>query len=66
MQHTEFSKALNATGRPIWLELCRGYKYDKGQIPSYVAEVIWREGGWIFPSVERGGLRNVALQNETR
>merc|ERR1719305_907172 len=46
-QHTAFSKSLNATGRPIWLELCRGYKYDKGQIPSYVADVAqsWRLTG---------------------
>lgn len=25
-QHSEFSHALNATGRPIFLELCRGYE----------------------------------------
>lgn len=44
-QHTEFSNALNATGRPIWLELCRGYSYTP--IPSYVAEVAqsWRLTG---------------------
>eukprot|EP01083_Nonionella_stella_P033295 91151_1 len=40
-QHTEFSNYLNATGRPIWLELCRGYTYPA---PEYVAEVAnsWR------------------------
>ena len=40
-QHTEFSNALNATGRPIWLELCRGYDYPP---PPYVAKVAnsWR------------------------
>ncbi|EDQ89691.1 uncharacterized protein MONBRDRAFT_32350 [Monosiga brevicollis MX1] len=44
-QHTELSKALNATGRPIWLELCRGYSYDP--IPDYVTEVAqsWRITG---------------------
>jgi len=44
-QHTEFSHALNATGRPIWLELCRGYSYDP--IPPYVAQVAnsWRTTG---------------------
>ena len=46
-QHTAFSKSLNATGRPIWLELCRGYKYDKGQIPSYVADVRLYGGGMV-------------------
>ncbi|EGD81464.1 alpha-galactosidase [Salpingoeca rosetta] len=45
LQHTELSNALNATGRPIWLELCRGYSYDP--IPPYVAEVAqsWRATG---------------------
>jgi len=40
-QHTAFSQALNATDRPIWLELCRGYGYPP---PPYVAEVAqsWR------------------------
>lgn len=35
-QHTEFSNALNGTGRHIWLELCRGYGWPP---PPYVAEV---------------------------
>lgn len=44
-QHTEFSQGLNATGRPIWLELCRGYSYNP--IPDYVAKVAqsWRTTG---------------------
>eukprot|EP00055_Hartaetosiga_balthica_P000470 m.136656 g.136656 ORF g.136656 m.136656 type:complete len:423 (-) comp10805_c0_seq1:58-1326(-) len=44
-QHTALSKALNSTGRPIWLELCRGYSYDP--IPPYVGEVAqsWRITG---------------------
>eukprot|EP00937_MAST-01D_sp_MAST-1D-sp2_P000224 g224.t1 len=44
-QHTNLSHWLNATGRPIWLELCRGYSYDP--IPKYVAEVAnsWRTTG---------------------
>ncbi|XP_062518978.1 uncharacterized protein LOC134194089 isoform X2 [Corticium candelabrum] len=42
--HTEFSKALNATGRPIFLNLCRGYSYPP---PSYTAKVAnsWRVNG---------------------
>eukprot|EP00049_Salpingoeca_infusionum_P006579 m.108745 g.108745 ORF g.108745 m.108745 type:complete len:425 (+) comp13354_c0_seq2:163-1437(+) len=45
VQHTELSNALNATGHPIFLELCRGYSYDP--IPPYVAEVAqsWRVTG---------------------
>jgi len=35
-QHTEFSHALNATGRPFWLELCRGYSYPP---PLYTQQV---------------------------
>eukprot|EP01084_Bolivina_argentea_P123815 219414_1 len=43
-QHTQFSNALNATGRHIWLELCRGYSYPP---PPYVAQVAnsWRISG---------------------
>eukprot|EP01084_Bolivina_argentea_P002905 5416_1 len=43
-QHTQFSNALNATGRPIWLELCRGYSHPP---PPYVAQVAnsWRMTG---------------------
>ena len=43
--HTAFSAAMNATGRPMWLELCRGYSYDP--IPDYVAKVAnsWRTTG---------------------
>ena len=43
-QHTEFSQALNSTGRHIWLELCRGYEYPP---PDYVAKVAnsWRVDG---------------------
>ena len=43
-QHTEFSNALNATGRHFWLELCRGYGYPP---PPYVAQVAqsWRIAG---------------------
>eukprot|EP00045_Choanoeca_perplexa_P003505 m.31525 g.31525 ORF g.31525 m.31525 type:complete len:424 (+) comp12082_c0_seq1:254-1525(+) len=45
LQHTQLSHGLNATGRPIWLELCRGYSYDP--IPEYVTEVAqsWRITG---------------------
>ena len=47
--HRNFSKWLNATGRPMHLELCRGYKHP---IPDYVAEVAnsWRVAGdnWDF------------------
>lgn len=44
-QHTAFSAAMNKTGRPMWLELCRGYSYDP--IPEYVAQVAnsWRTTG---------------------
>ena len=35
-QHTAFSHGLNATGRPVWLELCRGYDYPP---PPYTQEV---------------------------
>eukprot|EP01084_Bolivina_argentea_P085470 154465_1 len=35
-QDTVFSNALNATGRVIWLELCRGYGWPP---PDYVREV---------------------------
>jgi hypothetical protein len=44
MVHTEFSKALNATGRPIFLNLCRGYSYPP---PSYTSAVAnsWRING---------------------
>ncbi|ETO07252.1 hypothetical protein RFI_30140, partial [Reticulomyxa filosa] len=43
-QHTEFSEALNNTGRSMWLELCRGYGYPP---PPYVAQVAnsWRVTG---------------------
>jgi len=43
-QHTAFSHALNATGRHMWLELCRGYSYPP---PPYVAAVAnsWRISG---------------------
>lgn len=39
--HTEFSKALNATGRHIFLNLCRGYSYPP---PPYTVKVAnsWR------------------------
>ena len=39
--HTEFSKGLNATGRPIFLGLCRGYPYPP---PDYTRQVAnaWR------------------------
>lgn len=44
LQHTEFSIALNLTGRPMFLELCRGYWHPA---PPYVAQVAnsWRVGG---------------------
>eukprot|EP01084_Bolivina_argentea_P002914 5432_1 len=44
-EHTEFSNALNATGRHMWLELCRGYSHHP--IPTYVAQVAnsWRVTG---------------------
>jgi alpha-galactosidase len=44
-QHTELSQGLNATGRPIFFELCRGYSYKP--IPEYVAQVAngWRTTG---------------------
>eukprot|EP01012_Entosiphon_sulcatum_P025111 TRINITY_DN3037_c0_g1_i1.p1 TRINITY_DN3037_c0_g1~~TRINITY_DN3037_c0_g1_i1.p1 ORF type:complete len:421 (-),score=56.93 TRINITY_DN3037_c0_g1_i1:47-1213(-) len=44
-QHTQFSKALNSTGRHIHLELCRGYPTPN--IPPYVVEVAnsWRITG---------------------
>jgi alpha-galactosidase len=43
--HGNLSAALNATGHPIWLELCRGYSYNP--IPGYVAAVAqsWRTTG---------------------
>eukprot|EP01084_Bolivina_argentea_P002906 5417_1 len=43
-QHTEFSNDLNATGRHVFLELCRGYGYPP---PPYVAQVAnsWRITG---------------------
>eukprot|EP00053_Salpingoeca_punica_P007121 m.65832 g.65832 ORF g.65832 m.65832 type:complete len:421 (-) comp14009_c0_seq1:350-1612(-) len=43
--HSNFSHWLNATGRPMWLELCRGY--DHPLIPPYVAQVAqsWRVTG---------------------
>jgi len=48
--HRNFSHWLNATGRPMHLELCRGY--EKHPIPDYVAEVAqsWRVAGdnWDF------------------
>ncbi|XP_065845536.1 uncharacterized protein [Oscarella lobularis] len=42
--HTEFSKGLNATGRPIFLGLCRGYPYPP---PDYTRQVAnaWRVNG---------------------
>ena len=41
--HTNFSRAMNATGRSMHLELCRGYPYPPAT-PRYVAEVAnsWR------------------------
>jgi alpha-galactosidase len=41
--HTNFSHALNATGRSMHLELCRGYPYPP-DTPAYVAQVAnsWR------------------------
>ena len=41
LQHTEFSNALNATGRPIWFEICRGYGYPP---PEYLVNISnsWR------------------------
>ena len=44
-EHTEFSQALNNTGRHMWLELCRGYSHNP--IPPYVAQVAnsWRVTG---------------------
>lgn len=44
LQHTEFSQALNATGRHIFLELCRGYSLPP---PAYCPEVAqsWRVTG---------------------
>jgi len=44
-QHTEFSNDLNATGRPIWFELCRGYSQPVP--PPYTAQVAqsWRSTG---------------------
>ena len=42
--HTNFSHWMNATGRPMWLELCRGYSHP---LPDYVAKVAqsWRATG---------------------
>ena len=44
VMHSNFSQWLNATGRPIHLELCRGYDYPP---PPYVADVAqsWRVSG---------------------
>jgi hypothetical protein len=41
--HTNFSHAMNATGRSMHLELCRGYPYPPAT-PEYVAKVAnsWR------------------------
>eukprot|EP01006_Ploeotia_vitrea_P050618 TRINITY_DN67478_c3_g19_i1.p1 TRINITY_DN67478_c3_g19~~TRINITY_DN67478_c3_g19_i1.p1 ORF type:complete len:416 (+),score=48.85 TRINITY_DN67478_c3_g19_i1:34-1281(+) len=43
-QHTEFSNAMNETGRHMWLELCRGYPHPP---PPYTREVAqsWRATG---------------------
>lgn len=42
-QHTEFSQALNATGRHIYLELCRGYNFPSEPYCPEVAQA-WRVG----------------------
>jgi len=44
--HIAFGKALNATGRPIWLELCRG-TYETEDHYGYAASIAqsWRSDG---------------------
>jgi len=44
--HLEFGKALNQTGRPIWLELCRG-SYETQNHYGYASSVAqsWRSSG---------------------
>eukprot|EP00039_Didymoeca_costata_P009107 m.120525 g.120525 ORF g.120525 m.120525 type:complete len:443 (+) comp14365_c0_seq1:108-1436(+) len=45
--HTNFSHWLNQTGRPMHLELCRGYTMGPGSISAYVSKVAqsWRVAG---------------------
>ena len=45
--YSNFSKWLNATGRPMHLELCRGYKQGPGELSEYVPKVSqsWRVAG---------------------
>eukprot|EP01084_Bolivina_argentea_P003389 6352_1 len=61
-QQTEFSQALNKTGRHMWLELCRGYAYPP---PPFVAEIAnsWRITGdhydyWNVGTPAGHGTRN--------
>jgi len=44
--HVEFGKALNATGRPIWLELCRGTYMTENHY-GYAESIAqsWRSSG---------------------
>jgi len=44
--HVEFAKALNATGRPIWLELCRGtYMTENHYGYAFNVSQSWRSSG---------------------
>lgn len=59
--HTNFSKWLNATGRPIHLELCRGYATGPGKISGYVSKVAqsWRVAGDNRDDWEGGTARTI-------
>jgi len=61
--HSNFSKWLNATGRPIHLELCRGYTTGPGKISSYVSKVAqsWRVTGDIHDDWESGTASTIEL-----
>ena len=61
--HRNFSHWMNATGRPMHLELCRGYSLHP--IPDYVAEVAnsWRVAGdnWDYWPVRPSPVRRPSV-----
>jgi alpha-galactosidase len=64
--HEAFSAALNATGRPIWLELCRGYNYPPPQYTQQVAQSARVSGDhhddWMSTL---GVIESLAVASET-